>query len=74
MSLPRTEREALLKCGFESAEGSTRQRASVWTGTRGDKERRAWRALSRDDLVARLGGGDGKGVGFGLSLSSSKSG
>lgn len=50
----------LLKESEGSAVESMRHRASVWTGKRGGRESRAWRAESLAEDVARLGGGDGR--------------
>lgn len=61
-SSPRMAREALLKLGFVSAEGSIRQRARVSRGRRGGRTSRACRAERRAEEWAREGGGDGKEV------------
>ena len=49
----------MLKWGFMSAEGSTRQRASVSRGRRGGSMRRACRAERREEFWALEGGGEG---------------
>ncbi len=55
-------REALLKLGFISAVGSTRQRARLSRGSRGGRTSRACRAERRAEEWAREGGGDGRRV------------
>lgn len=54
------ESEALLNKGWGSAEESTKQRAKVSIGSRGERKRRAWSAESFAEEAAREGGGDGK--------------
>ena len=56
------DREALLKLGFISAEGSMRQRARVSRGRRGGRTSRACKAERRGEDWAREGGGVGRGV------------
>ena len=56
------DREALLKFGFTSAEGSMRQRARVSRGRRGGRTSRACKAERRAEEWARDGGGDGRRV------------
>ena len=56
------EREALLKLGSVSAEGSTRQRARDSRGRRGGRTSRACKAERRAEERAREGGGDGRRV------------
>lgn len=49
----------MLKEGCESAEGSTRHRANVCKGSRGDNDSRECRAESFAERRAASGGGDG---------------
>lgn len=58
---PRKARLTLLKSGAGSADASTRVRASVWTGTLSERDRRACRAASFADLRASRGRGEGGG-------------